>query len=337
MKPFVLEQASSVTDAVSQVGEAATRSQTTVYCAGGTTMIDLMKLGIAEPNTVIDLLALKPELDQIRMTDAGLEIDALATMAEVAAHPLINTHFQAVADSLNLAASAQIRNAATVGGNLLQRTRCAYFRDGHESCNKRKPGSGCAAQQGDSRGLAILGTSKACIANYPGDFAVALVSLDASVKLQHPNGTTRQLNVSNLHRLPEDQPDQETNLAPGELITSILIPDMPWQASRYVKVRDRTSYAFALASVAVALNLDARGHIQDVRLALGGLASKPWHCHNAEEYLKGKALNDVNVLEAAQLCFHGAKVDEHRAFKLELGQRTVIRGLVEAYRHAQAA
>lgn len=333
MKPFALESVHS-TKKATQVFSRAEAAQSAAYCAGGTTMTDLMKLGVAQPNTLIDLQPLKPSLNSITQTAEGIHIDALATMSEVASHPLIQAHFQVVVDSLNLAASAQIRNAATVGGNLLQRTRCAYFREGHSQCNKLKAGSGCAALKGDSRGLAILGTSTHCIANYPGDFAVALVALDASVSLLSPEGTERRLRVAELHRLPEDRPELETNLQPGELITSILIPNQTWQASLYVKVRDRASYAFALTSAAVALSL-SEAQIQDCRIALGGLASKPWRCHEAEAFLQGKILNESTALEAARHCFQDVDLDEHRAFKLELGQRTVIRALIDAVRQAQ--
>ncbi|MEM9777522.1 MAG: FAD binding domain-containing protein, partial [Chloroflexota bacterium] len=231
-------------------------------------------------------------------------------------------------DALRLAASAQIRNAATIGGNLLQRTRCAYFRDKHANCNRHTPGSGCAAIHGDSRGLAILGTSSHCIANYAGDLAVALVALGASLTVVAPDGKARVMQVEDLHRLPGDRPDIETNLKDGELITHIHVPRREWDASLYHKVRDRASYAFALTSAAVAVRFRNR-RVDEIRLALGGLAAKPWRCHAAEAYLQGQPLTIATATEAAELCFEGAQTDEHRAFKLELGKRTVIRALLD--------
>ncbi len=326
MKPFTIEDASSPHDAAKRFHRQRGNA---VYCAGGTTMVDLMKLNVKQPERVINLLPLRDDLNTITLDHRGLTIAAMATMSEVMDNPVVAELFPVVADSLRLAASAQIRNAATIGGNLLQRTRCAYFRDAHAACNKRAPGSGCAALGGDSRSLAILGTSGRCIANYPGDLATALVALDASVTLLDERGEERVLKVEELHRVPGDQPHRETNLQPGELITGVTIPPQSWRSSLYLKIRDRASYAFALASAAVALNLDRTG-VQDVRIALGGLAAKPWRCREAEGFLRDTPITMETATEAANICLKGAEVDAHRRFKLELGKRTIVRALLNA-------
>ena len=326
MKPFTIENVSDPHDAVKRFHR---ESGDAVYCAGGTTMVDLMKLNLQQPGRVINLLPLRKELNTITFDERGLTIGAMATMSEIMNNPMVKDKFPVIIDSLKLAASPQIRNAATIAGNLLQRTRCAYFRDQHATCNKHTPGSGCAALKGDSRGLAILGTSTHCIANYPGDLAIALVALDASITLLDSSQNERVLKVEDLHRLPEDQPHQETNLLSGELITSLNIPPQSWQSSLYLKIRDRTSYAFALTSAAVALNLDET-KVGDIRIALGGLATKPWRCREAEGFLKGKSVTIETAAEAANLCLQGAETDAYRHFKIELGQRTIIRALLDA-------
>ncbi|MEM1347656.1 MAG: FAD binding domain-containing protein, partial [Myxococcota bacterium] len=260
-----------------------------------------------------------------------VRVGAMVTMAEAARHSEVGERFGAAQDALLKAASAQLRNAATLGGNLLQRTRCSYFRDGSSPCNKRQPGQGCAAQGGDTRGLAILGTSPSCVANYPGDFAVALVALGASVTVCDASGAGRTLLVEELHRTPEDTPHVETTLAPGELITSIHIPKRGWSASAYTKVRDRASYAFALVSAAVALRLDPEtGLIEEAGVALGGLAAKPWRCPGVEDALRGARVSEEHALEAAQACLKDATLDAHQVFKVELGRRTVARAILEA-------
>ncbi|MEM7797879.1 MAG: xanthine dehydrogenase family protein subunit M [Chloroflexota bacterium] len=320
MKPFTIQDASNQRDASQQVGDA-------VFLAGGTTLVDLMKLDLQRPDRIINLLPLREKLNGIRVDEAGLTIGALVTMSELMDHSIVQERYAVMYDALRLAASAQIRNAATIGGNLLQRTRCAYYRDKHAACNKHSPGSGCAATGGDSRGLAILGTSKHCIANYAGDLAVALVALDASVTTADADGAERKLKVEDLHRLPGDQPHIETNLKPGELITHIHVPHQTWDKTLYHKVRDRASYAFALTSAAVALRR-RQEVIDEVRIALGGLATKPWRCRAAEAYLQGKALTMATATKAAELCLEGAQTDSYRAFKVELGKRTVIRALL---------
>ncbi len=325
MKRFTIEDASSPLDAVARFHRHDDHS---VYSAGGTTMTDLLKLNVKHPERVINLLPWRDSARAITSDDRGITIGALATMAEVLASPIVTKRFAVVADAIRLAASAQIRNAATIGGNLLQRTRCAYFRDTHAACNKRTPGSGCSALKGDSRGLAVLGASHHCIANYPGDLAIALVALDAQVTLMDTGGEERVLALEDLHRMPGDEPHIETNLRPGELITSVTIPTQTWQSSLYLKIRDRASYAFALTSAAVAVNIE-QSNVRDVRIALGGLATKPWRCREAERFLIGKPVTIETAAHAATLCLTGAQVDDYRRFKVELGKRTVVRALLD--------
>ena len=336
MRPFRLERATDPSDAVGRFGEAKTGEPdgSTVYCAGGTTVVDLMKLDVLRPERLIDLLALRSTHAAMTPDDKGLDIGALATMSEVAAHPDTRARYTAVASAIDQSASAQLRNVATIGGNLLQRTRCPYFRDGQSPCNKREPGAGCSAIGGETRGLAILGTSEHCVANYPGDLAVALVAFDAVVTVLNPCGETRAIAVEDLYRLPGDRPDLETHLKRGDLITSIRLPRSAWQASAYVKVRDRASYAFALASAAVALRLDGESRVEDVRIVLGGLAAKPWRCRDAELALRGRAVDDGSIGEVADLCLAGARVDDAQAFKVELGRRTAMRALLDAAKAA---
>jgi len=330
VKPFTLERASDATDAVRRFHEPGGGPRS-VYHAGGTSLVDLMQLGVMEPDRLVDILDLRTAHAGVAADARGVTIGALATMSEVAAHPEIRARWPAVASALDQAASAQLRNVATIGGNLLQRTRCTYFRDRDSPCNKREPGAGCAAMGGRTRELAVLGTSPHCIANYPGDLAVALVALDATVNILGVDGVERTLPVEALHRAPGDRPDVETMLAPGELITAVGIPDGAWDTSLYLKVRDRASYAFALASAAVAIRFE-QGRVADVRIALGGLATRPWRCREAETALRGRSL-DVSSAEAcAALCLKGAEVDEERAFKVELGRRTVIRALLSTRR-----
>jgi xanthine dehydrogenase YagS FAD-binding subunit len=249
-------------------------------------------------------------------------------MSEAEDHPAIKRDYPVVHDTLYLAASRQIRNMATLGGNPLQRTRCEYFRETSFPCNKRKPGSGCSALDGVNRQHAILGTSEACIATYPGDFAQALIALDATIETLGPKGK-RTMPFAKLHRLPGDTPYLETNLEPGELITFIHIPSGAWtRRSRYVKVRDRTSYQFALASAAVALDLDGDA-VRTARIALGGVATVPWRASEAERLLVGKRLNEQVARAAADSAFTDAKPREHNRFKVELGKQTLVRALLE--------
>jgi xanthine dehydrogenase YagS FAD-binding subunit len=289
-----------------------------------------MKLDVMRPARVIDINALQSSNGRIELGDQGLRLGAMARMSQTADHPDVQRNFPVIAQSLQLAASAQIRNMAALGGNVLQRTRCTYFRDtSYDNCNKRIPGSGCAALEGVNRAHAVLGTSDQCIASYPGDFAQALLALDAQVEINGPRGM-RTIPFADLHREPGETPHVETTLFPGELITAFTIPSTPWaKRSLYLKIRDRQSYEFALASAAVALELDG-GTVKQARIALGGVATKPWRAKEAEAGLVGKSIDDTTAKVAAAAAFGSAKARPHNAFKIELGQRTLIRALHQA-------
>jgi xanthine dehydrogenase YagS FAD-binding subunit len=251
-------------------------------------------------------------------------------MSQAANHPVLRRDFPVIVQSLELAASPQLRNMASLAGNVLQRTRCPYFRDvSYTNCNKRLPGSGCAALEGVNRQHAVLGTSEACIATYPGDFAQALIALDATVEIGGAEGT-RVIPFASLHQTPGVKPQIETILAPGELITAFEIPAAPWtRRSLYLKIRDRESYEFALASAAVALDL-AGGRVREAHIALGGVATVPWRAKEAEVALQGKAIDDASAKSAADAAFAHADPREHNAFKVELGKRTLMRALRQA-------
>jgi len=289
-----------------------------------------MKLDVMRPATIIDIGPLAGAHGAIEVLPGRLRLGALARMADAEAHPAIRRDFPVIAQSLRLAASQQLRNMATLGGNVLQRTRCPYFRDvGWEACNKRRPGSGCAALQGVNRRHAVLGVSDACIAAYPGDFAQALAALDASVELAGPGGS-RRMPFEALHRPPGSTPHLETTLQPGELITGFDIATEPWmRRSLYLKVRDRASYDFALASAAVALDLSA-GRVREARIALGGVAARPWRARRAEAALAGRLLDEAAAVEAARAAFEGAVTHGDNAFKAELGRRTLVEALLTA-------
>ncbi|MFC4116768.1 FAD binding domain-containing protein [Nonomuraea zeae] len=300
----------------------------TKVLAGGTTLYDLMKLDIETPSAVVDVHALS-ELAGIDTAGPGeLSFGAGALMADVAADPVLVSDYPALAESLVKAASQQLRNMATVGGNLLQRTRCAYFRGGPPfPCNKRRPGSGCAAIGGLDRGHALLGVSDSCIATYPGDWAVALLAFDAVVDVAGPRGE-RTVPLAYLHLEPGNTPDKEHTLAADELILRIRVPATPTgRGSTYHKIRDRESYAFALVSAAVAVALDGGGIVQDCRIALGGVATRPWRCHGAERELLGEVLNGRSARRAGETAFAGARPGTHNAFRIELGIRTVAEAL----------
>lgn len=302
----------------------------TQYIAGGTNMTDYMKLGVMRPSRLVDLnpLALQG-MARIEAGPDGLRLGALVRMAEAQDHAVVRRDYPVLAQSLMLAASQQIRNMASLGGNVLQRTRCEYFRETSWPCNKRDPGSGCAAMDGVNRQHAVLGTSDACIATYHGDFAQALIALDARIDVTGPAGR-RTLPISALHRPPGDSPHIETVLTPGDVITAITVPAGSWtRRSRYVKVRDRDSYAFALASAAVALDLDG-DTVRHARIGLGGVATVPWRAREAERALEGLRLDEAAATEAAHLAFAGAQAREHNAYKIPLGQRTLVRALLEA-------
>jgi xanthine dehydrogenase YagS FAD-binding subunit len=325
MRPFTYQRVATLDTAVH--AGAATNA---AYLAGGTTLLDLMKLDAMRPAAIVDINDLASRHGGIVADQDGLRLGALTRMSEAARHPLINRDYPVIAQSLLLAASAQLRNMATLGGNVLQRTRCNYFRDpGWIACNKRKPGSGCAALEGVNRKHAVLGTSDRCIATYPGDFAQALIALDATVEITGANGR-RSLPFATLHREPGDTPDIETTLLPGELITGFSVPAGGWtRRSVYLKIRDRQSYEFALASVAVALDMEG-DQVRQARIALGGVATRPWRADRAEVALAGKPLTEANALAAAAAAFASAKARPGNEFKIELGQRTLVRGLMQA-------
>jgi xanthine dehydrogenase YagS FAD-binding subunit len=331
MQPFHYSRPASFAETIVSGGAKRARDPeaAAAFLAGGTTLIDLMKLDVMRPSHVVDLTSSAREFSAIRFDGSMLRLGAFAKMAAVADHPDIIGHFPVIAQSLSLAASAQLRNMATLGGNVLQRTRCAYFRDpSWTACNKRSPGSGCAAIGGINRQHAVLGTSEHCIATYHGDFAQALMALDAAILLIGPDGG-RSMPFASLHLQPGSTPHLETNLRPGEIITEILVPAGPWtRRSRYVKVRDRQSYEFAIASVAVALELED-SIVTDVRIALGGLATAPWRALDAEDLLRGRRLNEASAIEAARAAFAGALAQSHNAFKISVGQSAIVRALLE--------
>ena len=334
MRPFDYHMPTDAAAAVAmaRVGAPSHVEASVQYMGGGTTLLDLMKLDVMHPATVIDITRLKAKpLNSISKTPDGLRIGALVPMATLSDDRMIAKDYPVLRDTLWMAASAQLRNMARLGGNVLQRTRCAYFRDTtYTQCNKRVPGSGCAAMDGFNRLHAVLGTSDQCIAMYPGDWAQALIALDARVEILG-HGGPRTLRFAGLHRLPGQTPHFETTLAPGELITAFVVPGGPWPRSTYVKVRDRDSYAFANASAAVALDMDGP-ILRDVRIALGGVATVPWRAGKAEALLRGKPLTEAAAMAAADAEFASAVAHEHNAFKIPLGKATIVRALL----HAQA-
>lgn len=295
--------------------------------AGGTTLVDLAKCGVAEPDTLVDITHLKG-LDTITVDERGATIGALAKMSRIADHAEIKSRFPAVSEALWQAASAQLRNMATIGGNLMQRTRCPYFRDpaNFPACNKRSPGSGCSAIGGVTRGHAVLGISDSCIAMYPGDLATALVAFDAIVHLGE-----RQVAVDDFFLLPGATPDREHAIEPGEMITAVEIPaSAAARRSTYLKIRDRQSYEFAAASAAVGIDFEADGRtIRDLRVALGGVATKPWRAHAVEAALKGKVLSEDTVRAASLLAVEGAVDHGANHYKIELAPRVIARAILK--------
>jgi xanthine dehydrogenase YagS FAD-binding subunit len=295
--------------------------------AGGTNLIDLMKMGIVVPERLVDINQLP--LKKIENIPGGLRIGALATNAEVAEHPLVKKYFPLLSLAINAGASPQLRNMATVGGNMMQRTRCPYFFDTMMPCNKRKPGSGCGALEGYNRMHAIFGASENCIAVNPSDMNVALTALDASVHISGPKGA-RKIKFADFHRLPGDHPELDNNLQKGELITAVELPSSSFTKNiEYLKVRDRTSFAFALVSAAVALHIE-NNTIVHAALAMGGVSHKPWRLKAAETFLKGKTANEAVFKQAAIISMEGAKAYEHNKFKLKLAPNTLIQALKTA-------
>jgi xanthine dehydrogenase YagS FAD-binding subunit len=322
MTPFTYARANDAADAVRLGG-----AQGAKYIGGGTNLVDLLRESIEHPSTLIDVTGLSNAIEE--REDGSLMIGAATRNTALASHRAVRTRYPVLSRAVVAGASAQIRNMATVAGNILQRTRCSYFYDDDGSrCNKRSPGQGCDAIDGFNRNHAILGASSACVATHPSDMCVALAALGAIVHLRGARGD-RTLALTDLHRLPEDHPEIETLLEPGELITAVELPPLPLAArSTYRKVRDRSSYAFALISVAAAIKIEG-DLVKDVRLALGGVAHKPWRAWKAEAMLKGRSATPENFREAALAELADAAPLRHNAFKVELAQRTIAAVLGE--------
>ncbi|WP_257450019.1 FAD binding domain-containing protein [Archangium lipolyticum] len=321
MNPFNYVQSLEVDSSVDSVS----RAPEATFLAGGTGLLDLMKLGVENPASLVDVRKL-PLAKIEELPDGGIRLGALARNSDVAHHPLIRERYPLLSQALLAGASGQIRNMATVGGNILQRTRCSYFRDTATPCNKREPGSGCSALGGINRGHAVLGTSDACIATHPSDMCVPLAALGATVRVKGPKGE-RTLPFTELHLLPGNTPHRETALEHGELVLSVDLPALTAaRRSLYMKVRDRASYAFALASVAAVLDVEG-GRIREARLALGGVGTKPWRALGAEQKLKGQAPSPEVFQAAAEAALEGARPREHNGFKVELARRLVVRAL----------
>ena len=321
---FQYARANNVADAVRQIAGDPNAK----FIAGGTNLIDLMKMDVERPTKVIDITRLP--LKQVENTPGGgLRIGALVRNTDLAYHPLVEQRYPVLASAIMAGASQQLRNMASTGGNLLQRTRCHYFYDRATPCNKREPGSGCSAIDGHNRMHAILGSSDACIATHPSDMCVALAALDAKVHVVGPLGE-RAIRFSEFHRLPEDAPQRDTNLAADEIVTAIELPARGFAANyTYLKIRDRLSYAFALVSVAVGLELDG-ATIKEARIALGGVAHKPWRDPVAEASLRGKAADATTFAQAANSYLREAKGYAHNTFKINLARRAIARAMTQA-------
>ena len=322
MTPFNYTRAIDSAAAIRGAAVAGTK-----YLGGGTNLVDLMREGIERPNALIDITGLSTEISETE--SGGLRIGAGVKNTALATDMRVRTRYPVLARAILAGASAQIRNMATVGGNILQRTRCSYFYDDAAGCNKRDPGTGCDAADGFNRMHAVLGASAGCVATHPSDMCVALAVLDASVELEGPMGQ-RSIGFGDLHRLPGEAPDRDTTLEPGELITSVTLPRRPFAArSNYRKVRDRSSYAFALVSVAAALDIGEDGSIGDIRLALGGVAHKPWRAIRAESLLRGERPTVEIMRAAAEAELADAKPLRDNGFKIELAKRTIVAVIAE--------
>ncbi len=328
MRKFAYRRAEDAASAVALVAEDPEAE----FLGGGTNLVDHLKLGISRPRTLVDVTRLP--MDQVEEIETGLRIGANVRNSDLAAHPAVRGGWPVVARALLSGASGQLRHQATTGGNLLQRTRCVYFQDLTTPCNKREPGTGCSAIGGYARYNAVLGASDDCVAVHPSDLAVALAAVDAVVVVLGPDGE-RRLPLTELHRLPGDRPDQDTNLRHGDLITAVELPASPAaRRSTYYKARDRASYAFALVSVAAALELDGE-EVRDIRLAWGGVAHRPWRATRAEEVLRGRPLTDDAVRAAVDEELEAASTDEGNAYKIPMVRATtayVLRGLTEGVR-----
>ncbi|MEN5303605.1 xanthine dehydrogenase family protein subunit M [Pseudomonas sp. TWI628] len=322
MNPFSYHKPTTINEAINLA------NLTSRFIAGGTNLVDLMKENVVQPKRLIDISGLP--LQAIEATaSGGLRIGALVSNSELAWHPLIEQGYPLLSQAILAGASAQLRNMATTGGNLLQRTRCQYFYDTGTPCNKREPGSGCPARTGLNRMHAILGASAACVATHPSDMCVALAALEAVIHVQGPRDE-RQIAFADFHRLPGDAPERDNHLSDDELVVAIELPPPDFAAHcSYLKVRDRASYAFALVSVAAGLKIKG-GIIEDARLALGGVAHKPWREATAEQVLKGHAPSEALFTQAAHVLLQGARPLSHNGFKVPLAQRAIVRALSEA-------
>ncbi len=330
MKPFSYSRAADALSAAKQVST----DKSAKFLAGGTNLIDLMKEGVENPAALVDVSRLA--LAQIKTNDSGVSIGALAKNSDTANHPLIRKNYPLLTQAILAGASAQLRNMATNGGNLLQRTRCQYFYETSMPCNKRTPGTGCGAFEGVNRIHAIFGWSDKCIAVYPSDMSIALAALNAVVKVKGANGLERSINFADFHRLPGDNPEKDNTLEHGELIQSIELPKNNFaDKSYYLKVRDRASYAFALVSVAAALETNGT-KIKQARIALGGVAHKPWRAFEAEKVLIGANTDEATFRRAAEAEMSKAKGFEYNKFKIELGKRAIVRALTQAMNGGKA-
>ena len=325
MRPFKFISAETATAAV----ESHTKDQKTHYLGGGTNLIDLMKEDVERPENLIEVADL-PFKSIEATASGGLSLGAMVSNTETANHPEVRENYPLLSMAMLSAATEQIRNMATNGGNLLQRTRCSYFYETSMPCNKRDPGSGCGAIEGVNRLHAIFGWSDQCVATHPSDMCVGLVALDAVVNVQKADGSTRSIPFTDFHRLPGDQPEKDTNLEPGELITSIELPKSNFSKNYYyLKVRERSSYAFALVSVAAGLDIQ-NNRINNACLALGSVAHKPWKLSKAENFLKGKEPSQEIFEEAARIALEDAKPLDQNEYKIELSQRAIVRALLQA-------
>ncbi|GJH32998.1 FAD binding domain-containing protein [Paraburkholderia hospita] len=328
MELFQLSRADDMRDAIvaGAASQTAQQGAQVRFFAGGTTLLDLMKLDVEKPARVVDISRLP--LDRVETTDeGGVRIGAMVRNADLAMNPLIHEPYAVLSQALLAGASAQLRNMATTGGNLLQRTRCVYFRDTAMPCNKRVPGSGCSAITGFNRTMAILGTSDACIATNPSDMNVALAALGATVQIQGTKGA-RSVPIDDFYLLPGDTPERETVLEPGDLVTHVTLPPIPGSRSLYLKLRDRASYEFALASAAVVVNV-ADGRITRAHVALGGVGTKPWHAREAEAELAGAVPDAASFARAADAALANAKAQSQNGFKIELSRRCLIHALTQ--------
>jgi xanthine dehydrogenase YagS FAD-binding subunit len=326
MRPFEYVRAADAASGVTAVASVPGAK----FLAGGSNLVDLMKEDVERPTRLVDIRQLP--LRQIQRVRGGLSVGALATNTETANHPLIRENYPLLTQAIVAGASGQLRNMATNGGNLLQRTRCNYFYDTATPCNKREPGTGCGAREGLNRIHAVLGWSEACVATYPGDMANALYALDASVRVRATDGRERLIPIVDFHRLPGDTPQRDNNLQHGELILAIELPVSAAEFARnshYLKVRDRTSYAFAMVAVAAALQFDG-GAIRQARVVLGSVAHKPWRSAEAEAMLIGRRASEDTFAQAAKAALRDARPLSHNAYKVELGQRSVVRALMRA-------